>query len=144
MDLPDWNPHLYSGYLETLQPNRWHTSAADSPYFKFETSPTGLGANLKAAPAGNLYAAEAQYGFTVPGLPVPVTITPSAGFGYSAEPRPELPLRTPFSLGLALGAPIGPGRLAVEYGHMSNAGQKQPNIGLDNISVMYGLPLKGW
>ena len=135
----DWHPEISSGYVETLQPNKWHTSDVSGPFFAFQSSPDGLGINAKAVPMQGLYALGAQYGFRIPDTPI--TITPSAGLAYSSEPRRELPLRTPFSLGLNIGTQLGPGRLSAEYWHLSNAGLKQPNIGLDNLAVMYGVPL---
>jgi hypothetical protein len=56
----------------------------------------------------------------------------------------ELPLKTPFALGLQAGVdiPYTKAKLIAEYLHLSNAGQKQPNIGMDMGSVMLGYPLK--
>jgi len=143
MDL-DWNPHLYGGALETLQPNRWHTSSAlDGPTFRFETAPQGLGGVARYSPAG-MYGAGLQYGWRIPGTPL--TLTPSAGLAYVEPTMPELPLKHPFQLGLQASTPLPmpfnwpDARLALEYLHMSNAGQKQPNIGLDTLSFMLGYP----
>ena len=138
MDL-NWNPHAYVGYVDTIQPNKWHTSDIQGPMGKIETAPEGLGAAARFGPGG-LFTLGAQYGYKIPGTPI--TITPSAGLAYVDKPMPELPLKTPFALGIQAGVPIGDtkARLLAEYLHLSNAGQKQPNIGLDMGSVMLGYP----
>lgn len=140
MDLPDWNPHVYAGYMDTIQPNKWHTSTIQGPAFQAETSPQGLGLVGRYQPNAGLIGLGAQYGMTIPGTPI--TVTPSAGLAYVDQPMRELPLKTPFMLGLQAGVPIPntKARLIAEYLHLSNAGQKQPNIGMDMGSVMLGYP----
>lgn len=147
MDL-NWNPQVSAGYVDTFQPNKWHTSDIQGPIGKFETAPEGLGANARIGPGG-LFTLGAQYGFKVPGTPI--TITPSAGIAYVDQDMPELPLKTPFALGLQAGVPLEgleflpeqlrKARIMAEYIHMSNAGQKEPNIGMDMGSIMLGYPL---
>lgn len=147
MDL-NWNPQASLGYVDTFQPNKWHTSTIQGPMAKFETSPEGLGANARIGPEG-LFSLAAQYGLQIPGTPI--TITPSAGMAYVDKGMPELPLKTPFALGLqgslslkdfeSLPESLRKARIMAEYIHLSNAGLKQPNIGMDMGSVMLGYPL---
>jgi len=138
MDL-NWNPHGYAGYVDTFEPNRSHTSDLQGPMAKFETSPEGLGAAARIGPGG-LFTLGAQYGYTIPGTPL--TITPSAGMAYVDKSMPELPIKTPFALGLQAGIPLGDtkARLIAEYLHLSNAGLKEPNTGMDMGAVMLGYP----
>lgn len=146
----DWNPHAAIGYVDTFQPNKWHTSTIQGPIGKLETSPEGLGASARFGPGG-LFSLGAQYGYTIPHTPI--TVTPSAGMAYVDQPMPELPLKTPFALGLQASMPLKDleflpdslrkARLMAEYLHLSNAGLKQPNIGMDMGSIMLGYPL-GW
>ena len=140
MDLPDWNPHIYAGYVDTVQPNKWHTSDIQGPMFQAETSPEGLGLVGRYQPGAGLFGIGAQYGMKIPGTPI--TITPSAGMAYVDKQMPELPLQAPFMLGLQAGVdiPYTKARLIAEYLHMSNAGRKEPNIGMDTGSIMLGYP----
>jgi len=137
----DWNPHAYMGYVDTFQPNKYHTSQIQGPTGKFETSPEGLGASARVGPGG-LFSLGAQYGYKIP--ETPITITPSAGMAYVDQPMRELPLKTPFALGLQAGIdiPKTKAKLIAEYLHLSNAGLKQPNIGMDMGSIMLGYPLE--
>ena len=138
MDL-NWNPHAYLGYTDTFQPNKYHTSDLQGPIMQFQSAPEGLGLNARAMPNGGLFTVGAQYGMKIPHTPL--TITPSAGMAYVPEPMRELPLKHPFSLGISASMPLGEKlKLMAEYLHMSNAGQKQPNIGMDMGSVMLGYP----
>jgi hypothetical protein len=136
----DWNPHAYLGYVDTIQPNKWHTSDIEGPIGKLETAPEGLGAAARIGPGG-LFTLGAQYGYRIPGTPI--TITPSAGMAYVDKDLPELPLKTPFALGLQAGIniPKTKARLMAEYLHLSNAGRKEPNIGMDMGTLMLGYPL---
>lgn len=145
----DWNPHVGIGYVDTFQPNKWHTSTIQGPIGKFETAPEGLGANARIGPEG-LFSLAAQYGYRIPGTPL--TVTPSAGIAYVDKRMPELPIQTPFALGLqgslslkdfeSLPEPLRKARIMAEYLHLSNAGIKQPNIGMDMGSIMLGYPLE--
>lgn len=135
----DWNPYVSLGYVDTFQPNASHTSQIQGPMLAVQSAVQGPGIAARAIPSAGMVTLGGQYGFDIPHTPL--TVTPSAGMAYVGESFPELPMKTPFALGLSVGMPIGlKARLTAEYLHLSNAGLRQPNIGLDLGSIMVGYP----
>lgn len=114
----------------------WHGSPdVGSVDLQARTCQTGLQAIGKVSPAG-YYAGEVGYGVQL-GEPTGwhAGLVPSAGVSYVDHPNVNLPLRTQFSLSLA--GFIGYDRvgLQAEYQHMSNAGLRDPNVGMDFVKV---------
>lgn len=132
-----WTPLLLVGYLFT-SPMPDHPSRVSAALVEAQTCPTGLGANLRASDAG-LYSAGAQYGLQLwEHRHWSLTMTPSLGLAYASQPYHELPLRTNFSVSGQLLLGYEPYVMGVTYWHMSNAGLRQPNVGLDLLALQVG------
>ena len=130
-------PLLLVGYLLTVQTSWHHTTSFDAPMGELQTCETGAGMDIKASASG-LYGLGLQYGWTWHDDRRSLTIQPKAGLSYVDHPEPALPLRTQFEVGLQLLFGYDRWRLGVEYWHLSNAGLKEPNIGLDLLVVQSG------
>ncbi len=131
-------PLIMTGYLLTVQTSWHHTESVNAPYIEAQTCQTGLGAHVKAATSG-LYAAGVHYGFTHDFTDkLNVTLQPKAGFSYVDHPMRELPLRTQFELGLGFIVSRDRFSVGLEYWHLSDAGLRSPNIGLDMVGTTIG------
>ena len=133
-------PLMLIGYLFTLHPNPAHMSSLNSTLVEFQTCEQGPGLDLKASNSG-VYAASAQYGFSLVNQEgtTSFTLTPKFGVGMIDQPLPELSTTTNFSLGLQLLARYEFLTLGTEYWHLSNAGLGERNTGLDMIALMGGV-----
>ena len=133
-----FTPLVLTGYLFTVQTS-WHkTESVDAPSIEVQTCEQGIGAHVKASGTG-LYGAGLHYGFTKAfDGHWTVTFQPKAGLSYSDRPRRELPSQTQFEVGAQLLVGYDRFRVGVEYWHLSNAGMKMPNIGMDMIGVTTG------
>ena len=130
-------PLVLVGSLTTVQTSWHHTASHDGAVVEVQTCERGLGLHAKAATSG-LYALGAQYGFAWQSGPWSATIQPSAGLSYADHPVHALPLRTQFEVGLSAFVGYRDWRVGVSYWHLSNAGLKTPNIGLDLIAIQAG------
>jgi hypothetical protein len=132
-------PVILMGYLFTMQPNQAHVSNVDGAMVEMQSCEKGLGAHARIQFAG-LYSAGLHYGFQYrsdDGLTT-VTFQPRAGLSYSSIPRWELPAEKQFELGAQLMFGYGQWRVGLDYWHLSNAGLKEPNIGIDMIGIVTG------
>lgn len=125
------------GYLFSVQVNPWQHTDIQERYVEVQTCETGVGLHAKATLAG-LYGAGLQYGFTADFGKFSLTFQPKAGISYADRPFPELPMRTQFEIGGGLLVGYQKYRVGVEYWHLSNAGLRDPNIGLDMVGVTLG------
>lgn len=130
-------PVVLLGYLLTIQTPWHHTTSFDAPMIEVQTCETGFGMDVKASTSG-LYGLGLQYGFTWRDTHRSLTLQPKAGFSYVDHPEPALPLRTQFEVGAQLLFGYDRVRLGLEYWHLSNAGLKEPNTGLDLIVIQTG------
>ena len=122
----------------TLQPNASHTTSIDANVVEVQSCEQGLGAHIRATDKG-LYTGGLQYGFTWPlynGWLV--TLLPRVGLSYITHNVPELPLRGQFELGVQALLGREHWRVGIEYMHYSNAGLREPNIGMDFAGVVVG------
>jgi len=132
-----WAPIVLIGYLTTM-PVPQHPSNISAALIEGQTCSTGVGANVRATDAG-LYSVGAQYGLRLwEHREWTLTLTPSFGGAYASQPYPELPLRTNFSASGQLLIGYEPYYAGVTYIHISNAGLRQPNIGLDLLAFQVG------
>ena len=132
-------PLIMIGYLFTLHPNAAHTTNMNTNIVEVQTCETGLGAHARATGNG-LYAGGLQYGLTWSFAPDwSLTFAPRAGVAYVDHDVRELPLRTPFELGAQFFFGFKSARFGVEYLHLSNAGLKDPNIGIDFVGAIGGM-----
>lgn len=131
-------PLLLTGYLFTVETSWHHTQNVNAPYVEVQTCDKGLGAHVKASAAG-LYAGGLHYGFRlIDGENFSLTFQPKAGISYADHPMYELPMRTQFEVGAGLLAGYKDYRLGLEYWHLSDAGLRSPNIGMDMIGLTVG------
>ena len=133
-------PLVLIGYLFTLQPNSAHTTNLNSTLLEYQTCEQGPGLDVKASVSG-VYAASAQYGFSIVNHEnsMSFTLTPKVGVGWLDRPVPELSTTVNFSLGLQLLARYEWATVSTEYWHLSNAGLGSVNAGLDMIALMGGI-----
>ena len=137
--MPCLAPLVLIGYLFTLQVHATQTSNMNAPVLDLQSCETGWGVHAKASTSG-LYAVGGQYGWTwQPVASWSVTLQPRAGVSYVDHPVEALPLRTQFELGTQLLLGYDRWRVGVEYWHLSNAGLRQPNTGLDLLEVLTGI-----
>lgn len=132
-------PVILIGALLTVNTS-WHkTTNMDGPVAEIQTCRTGLGAHARAAGSG-LYAAGIHYGAEVIAWNgFAFTLQPRFGASYADHAVPELPLRTQFEVGVSAMLTYRQAVISVDYWHLSNAGLRQPNVGLDLIGVMGGV-----
>lgn len=117
-----------------------HTkSSTDSVLLEAHTCPTGLGAHVTAAPSANLYSVGLQYGFEFPIYGrLRARVIPQVGISYDAHHYRELPLHTQFEVGGELQFAYGQVTVGYKYWHLSNAGLRDKNIGLDMGALLVG------
>lgn len=103
-----------------------------------QTCETGVGLHVRAAQSG-LYSVGLQYGYTWE-LPqhFSLTMQPRAGLSYTDHTMIELPLKVQFELGAQLLLGYDRYRVGLDWWHLSNAGLKQPNYGVDTWALMVG------
>lgn len=135
-------PLVLLGLATTMNVNalgHTHNSTnANGEMVEVMTCEKGIGMDLKASTAG-LYGLGLQYGLTVyEDLKFSVTVLPKAGLSYTDKPRKELPLTGQFEVGAQILVGYEDFRVGLEYWHLSNAGLRQPNIGLDMLVVQTG------
>ena len=131
-------PVIMTGYLLTMQPNKSHTSNVDGTVWDAQTCESGLGLHVRAQTAG-LYSLGTQYGFTLQYDDWTITLQPRAGLSYNSVTYRELPAQGQFELGTVFSVGYKDFRVGLDYWHLSNAGLKAPNIGLDMMGVMVGM-----
>lgn len=130
-------PLVLAGFMQTIETS-WHkTTNLDGAVLEVQTCDRGLGLEVKASSSG-LYGLGMQYGFQATSGPWSITALPKAGLSYVDHPVYELPQRTQFELGAQILVGYERFRIGVEYWHLSDAGMKQPNIGLDMVIVQTG------
>lgn len=130
-------PILLAGYLTAIQTPWHHTTHVVSPMIEVQTCETGVGFDVKAASSG-FYGVGTQYGWRWSTNDYSIGLLPKAGFSFVDHPEPALPLGTQFELGLQLLGGYQRTRLGLEYWHLSNAGLKSPNIGMDFLVLQVG------
>lgn len=130
-------PVVLLGAALTIQ-TAWHrTQSVDGALLEVQTCESGLGAHVKASTAG-LYAMGLHYGLTTTAGPWSLTLSPHAGLSYADRPIDALPLRSQFELGLQVLAGYERARIGLAYWHLSNAGLREPNIGVDLLILQTG------
>lgn len=135
--MPCFAPLLLLGYALTLETSRHHTTNMNSPAMQIQSCEKGLGMAASATGSG-LLGLVGQYGWRFERGEYGLTLQPSAGLSYAAEPVEELPQRGQFQLGFIALAGLEHWRMGVQYQHLSNAGMKQPNIGIDLLLLQIG------
>ena len=130
-------PLLLLGYLLTMQTPAHHTPILNGTILEAQTCESGLGAHARATSSG-LFGLGVQYGLTAHHGDWSLTAQPRVGLSYSAEPINALPLQKQFELGVQVLVGYQHLRLSLDYWHLSNAGLKQPNIGIDLLALMGG------
>lgn len=99
----------------------------------------GPGLAVTAAPSSGLYGIAAQWGFQVASWgDLRVYLKPQVGISHDTYGYRELPLGTQFEVGGMVNVEYDNANIGVKYWHLSNAGIKQPNIGMDILAVMGG------
>ena len=132
-----WAPVLLMGYALTVT-TEWHkTQNVDAPIVEVQSCERGVGLHAKAS-ASWLYGLGLHYGVQWRSERWSVTVQPHAGLSYADHPIDAVPLRTQFELGAEASVGYGPARVGVAYWHLSNAGLKEPNIGLDMVILQMG------
>lgn len=132
-----WAPLVLIGYLFTMQ-TAWHrTPSENGTLLEVQSCERGIGVDAKASSSG-LYGLGLQYGLGSQRGDWSVTLLPKAGLSYIDHPNPALPLRTQFEVGAQLLVGYQRFRIGVEYWHLSNAGLRAPNIGLDLLAIQTG------
>lgn len=131
-------PLLLIGYLFTMQ-TPWHqTSVVTAPMVEVQTCETGWGLDAKASTAG-FYGVGGQYGWQWTQEHYRLGLLPKVGFSAVDHPEPALPLGTQFEVGLQVLGGYDQWRMGIEYWHLSNAGLKSPNIGMDFLVLQTGV-----
>jgi hypothetical protein len=132
-----WCPLLLIGYaFPVILP--WHQKRdIAAPMIEVQTCERGFGAHVKASGAG-LYGLGLHYGLNKTWGDWSATIQPHAGLSYADHPIETLPLRKQFELGAELHLGYKQARVGLSYWHLSNAGLRQPNIGLDMFIIQAG------
>ena len=131
-------PLVLVGMVSTIRTPS-HSSPVESGMIaEFQTCERGLGAHIKASTSG-YYALGAQYGASILVGPYMLTISPRTGLSYVDHPNENLPLRTQFEVGAQALVSRRGYHVAVDYWHLSNAGLKRPNVGMDFLSMMVGV-----
>ena len=128
------SPVIMIGYAFTMMINNAHSTSLDGPIVEAQTCRRHWGAYASVIGSG-FYTAGLQYGI---GLGR-VTIQPFVGVSYVDHVVFELPLRTQFDLGVRANIAVGATQCAVKYEHASNAGLRQPNNGVDLVSIGCGM-----
>ncbi len=130
-------PMVLIGQLFTVQTN-WHQTAdVGGTMIEAQTCEAGIGAHARATTSG-LYGLGLHYGFHGEWGKYSVTFQPRAGLSATSIPRRELPSDKQFELGAQLLFGYNRARIGVDYWHLSNAGTKDPNIGVDTVGVVVG------
>lgn len=131
-------PVILLGYALTVQTSWHHTEKnVDGGLLQFQTCETGVGLDVKATTSG-LFGMGIQYGFQWKDGNKSVAFQPKVGVSHTSESMAELPMKTQFELGSGLLFGYKDMRVGVEYWHMSNAGLKKPNEGVDMLLVQTG------
>lgn len=130
-------PLLLIGYaMPVITP--WHQKRdIAAPVIEVQTCERGLGAHAKYSGAG-LYGLGLHYGLNKTWGDWSATISPHAGLSYADHQEDTLPLKKQFELGIGVLAGFKKVRIGVEYWHLSNAGLRQPNIGVDLWIIQAG------
>jgi lipid A 3-O-deacylase PagL len=130
-------PLILLGALVAVQ-TPWHqTTPVSSPVVEVQTCETGFGVDAKASSAG-FYGLGGQYGWQWKQDNYSLGLLPKAGISFVDHTEPALPLGTQFEVGLQGLAGYDHWRLGLEYWHLSNAGLKYPNIGMDFLVMQVG------
>lgn len=130
-------PLILLGYLTAIQTS-WHrTTHVHGAMVEAQTCETGIGLDVKASTAG-YYGLGVQYGWQTTIGSWHLTMLPKAGLSYVDHVEPALPLHTQFEVGAQLLLGTGRWRTGVEYWHLSNAGMREPNLGMDFLILQTG------
>ena len=131
-------PIVMIGALFTLHPYAKHQSDRDAAYIEAQTCRTGFGAHALASTT-QFYSWGIQYGLDIPvSRYLTLTIQPVFGGSYTARADRQLPMGAQFETGVNLIASGEEWIVGVKWLHASNAGLKQPNIGVDWMGVFVG------
>lgn len=138
-------PLVMIGALLSINTPTHRVERQDGAVIDLQTCKTGFGAHVNATTSG-LYALGGHYGLTfVPARNWTVTFQPRAGLSYVDHPVRDIwgtntvPMQAQFEVGAQFILGYGPFHSSVGYQHFSNAGMKPPNIGLDQITLMWGV-----
>lgn len=131
-------PLVLIGYALTIEREPYRTSNVNGSVIEVQSCETGIGMDVKASTAG-LFGVGIQYGFTKKINEYSITALPKVGLSYTSETRRELPMVGQFEVGAQVLLGYKQMRVGVEYWHLSNAGMKYPNIGLDMIVLQTGI-----
>lgn len=131
-------PLLLAGYMMTVSPFGHSSPNENGVIVELQTCERGAGGHVRASSSG-LYALGLQYGIGTEFGPISLTFQPRAGFSHVDHENRNLPLGTQFELGGQMLVGYDRYRFAVDYWHLSNAGIKKPNLGMDTFSVMVGV-----
>lgn len=131
-------PLVLVGYAMTIQTS-WHRSQnVDGGMIELQTCEKGIGFDVKASTAG-LYGIGAQYGWQAQFDKWSLTFQPKIGVSYVDHAVHELPQRLQFEVGAQLVGGYDRYRIGLEYWHLSNAGMRDPNIGVDLLVLQTGI-----
>ena len=131
-------PLLLAGYAMTMNSSWHHGPNENGAIVEIQSCERGPAVHARMTTSG-LYAAGLHYGLGTEVGPLTLTFQPRAGFSYVDHTNVNLPMGTQFELGLQGLVGYDRYRLGVDYWHMSNAGLKKPNIGMDMLSLMVGV-----
>lgn len=116
-----------------------HIAHLDSPMAEVLTCNQGLGAHATLAPHTGLYSAGLQYSLEFPIVAgVKGRLIPMVGISHDTRHYRELPLHTQFEVGGEVHLAYGEYTLALKYWHLSNAGLRDKNLGLDMGALLVG------
>ena len=131
-------PLVMMGYALTMQTTWHHSVNVNAPVVEVQTCEKGLGFDAKASGAG-LFGFGLQYGLTIVETEKwHLTFLPKAGLSYTSVARRELPMTGQFEVGGQFLVGYEDFRIGLEYWHLSDAGLKSPNIGLDMLVLQTG------
>lgn len=132
-------PIILTGYLFGGPMAANDSAKLAAPYVDLQTCTTGLGLHATALTSG-MYAGGIQYGITWrPSSRTAITFQPRAGISYVDHPVHELPLRTQFEVGAHIVASYDQWHVGVVFLHFSNAGLRDPNLGINMIGPVIGV-----
>ena len=137
-------PLVMIGALLSINTPTHRVERQDGAVIDIQTCKTGFGAHANAATSG-LYALGGHYGFTFQhGRDWTFTAQPRAGFSYVDHAVHDIwganvvPMQTQFEVGLELIVGYRKIHSSIGYQHFSNAELEPPNVGLDQLRIMWG------
>lgn len=132
-------PVILAGFVNTIGPAYTHQPQTNSIMIEAQTCNRGLGLVVTAAPNSGLYGFGIQYALRLPlGERFAISLIPQAGISHDTHGYQHLPLHTQFEVGGEIALSYDKVSVSYKYWHLSNAGLKQPNWGLDMGAVLVG------